>query len=68
MCFIIVYAIELDEKFKCLLGIIQTYLFKLPHNNYNNIQISSTFFYKLLWQHIFVHKICIKKLDSFSKI
>jgi hypothetical protein len=59
--------LDIDEKFKCLLGTIQIYFFKLPHNNYNNIQIWSKN-YKLVWQHIFVHNICIKKLDSFSKV
>ena len=30
---------EMDEKFNCLLGIIQTSFSKLPYNNYSNIQI-----------------------------
>jgi hypothetical protein len=65
--FIITHILDIDEKFKCLQGTIQTYFFELPHNNYNNIQIWSKN-YKSVWQHIFVHKICIKNLDSFSKV
>jgi hypothetical protein len=40
-CSIITHILDIDEKFKYLIGAIQIYFFKLSHNNYNNIQIWS---------------------------
>jgi hypothetical protein len=37
MCYILAHALDMDEKFNCILGIIQTSICKLLHNNYNNI-------------------------------
>jgi hypothetical protein len=40
-CSIITHIMYIDEKLECFLGTIQTYFYKLPHNNYNNIQMWS---------------------------
>ena len=41
ICFIVAYVLDIIITFKSLLGIIQTYFFKLAYNNYNNILIWS---------------------------